>query len=44
MQNRFIPESELKIIVTATVKQVLADLLGLDQQQHQRDQRCRAIA
>ena len=36
MQTRLIPESELKVIVTATVKQVLADLLGLDQQQHQR--------
>ena len=36
MQERLIPESELKAVVTATVKQVLADLLGIDKQRHQR--------
>ena len=36
MQTRLIPEAELKAVVTATVKQVLADLLGIDKQRHQR--------
>lgn len=35
MHNRLIPESELKAVVTVTVKQVLADLLGVEQRQHQ---------